>query len=113
MAAELRRRVDLYGDADLEAIADECVTTLEGERRADGIDRRQVAREIVADTIAYAAKYKHADAEQRVAQVAKKLAWIMREISLGRWKPAAPDSAGGDDDDQWENLPSRRSAANV
>ncbi len=107
IAEELGSRPDLFGAVDFDAIAARLAVTLEGEPAADAIDRRQIGRELVADAEAYAAKFKSSDTQQRVAQLTKKLAWILREVGLGKWRAQpAPKSfaqAGqmSADDESW------------
>ena len=84
----LASRCELFGDADLTAVAARLEVTLEGEPKADRLDRRQVARELVADVEAYSAKFTGATPEQRVAQLSRKLAWIMGDVASGRRRDA-------------------------
>lgn len=84
MAAEFGLRPDLFAGADLEGAAVRLLRVIDAEPKADGIDRKQIATELVADVAAYAAKFKGADVDQRVAQMDKKLAWILGDIRSGK-----------------------------
>lgn len=86
----LASRAELFGSADLIAVSARLEVTLEGEPKADRLDRRQVGRELVADVEAYGAKYPQATPEQRVAQLSRKLAWILGDVASGKRKDAQP-----------------------
>lgn len=86
----LASRAELFGSADLIAVSARLEVTLEQEPKADRLDRRQVGRELVADVEAYSAKFTGSTPEQRVAQLSRKLAWILGDVASGRRKDAGP-----------------------
>lgn len=83
MVAEFNLRADLFDGADLATEAARLLRIVRSEPKADDFDRRQIATELVADVVAYSAKYKGADVDQRVGQMSRKLALILGDIRRG------------------------------